>query len=331
MTVRNAWRSGLASDPIPGLLAAGQPAIAYFTRRDLLDETVEPVDTLWELSEVARLVRKQQPDGSWRYPSKQVGPDEDYAQLETFRNLGLLVEKYGLSRRHPAIERAAMFLFSRQTQEGDFRGIYSSQYAPNYSAAIMEILIKAGYEDDPRIERGLDWLLTIRQDDGGWASPVRTAGIPWAEAVQSPEPIAPVRSRPFSHLFTGMVLRSFAAHPVRRRSPEARQAGLLLASRLFKADKYLDRREPLYWEKLTFPFWFPDVVSALDSLSLLGLPATEPPIREALDWLCARQQPDGQFTPKLLKGGRDPHQSWWVCLAICRVFRRFAEQGDSAW
>ena len=46
------------------------------------------------------------------------------------------------------LEKAAEFLFQRQTTEGDFRGIYGTQYSPNYSAAIMELLIKSGYSDD---------------------------------------------------------------------------------------------------------------------------------------------------------------------------------------
>jgi hypothetical protein len=36
------------------------------------------------------------------------------------------------------------------------------QYTPNYSAAIMELLIKAGYSTDVRTEKGFQWLLSIR-------------------------------------------------------------------------------------------------------------------------------------------------------------------------
>ena len=50
------------------------------------------------------------------------------------------------------------------------------QYSTTYSPAIMELLIKAGYDNDPRILKGFDWLLSIRQDDGGWALPFRTMG-----------------------------------------------------------------------------------------------------------------------------------------------------------
>jgi hypothetical protein len=64
------------------------------------------------------------------------------------------------------MRQAAEYLFSHQTNEGDFRGIYGTQYSPNYSAAIMEFLIKAGYARDERIAQGFQWLLHIRSVTG---------------------------------------------------------------------------------------------------------------------------------------------------------------------
>lgn len=54
-----------------------------------------------------------------------------------------------------------------KTAAGDLRGIYGSQYSPNYTAAILELLIGAGLGDDPRVRRALEWLLAMRQADGG--------------------------------------------------------------------------------------------------------------------------------------------------------------------
>jgi len=58
-----------------------------------------------------------------------VRSQENYDQLETFRQLGTLVDKFGYTRDHQAVERAAGFLFSFQTEQGDFQGIYGNQYA----------------------------------------------------------------------------------------------------------------------------------------------------------------------------------------------------------
>jgi hypothetical protein len=123
-------------------------------------------------------------------------------------------------------------------------------------------------------------------------------------------------------LVTGVVLRAFAAHSKWRKSKEARVAGELLASQLLKRDRYPDRADVSYWTKFTFPFWFTDLLSALDSLSLLGFTAEHPQIRKGLDWLVSRQRPDGLWDVERLKHSSDTLS---IALAICRVFRRFFE------
>lgn len=319
------WRAQLRIDPLPYLLSSNNQAIHYFVKRDILDEHVEPRETIWQLPAAQKLLSRQQPDGSWKYPGggkPHLRSHENYNMLETYRILGELVEKYGFTTSHPSIQKAADFLFQFQTNEGDFRGIYGPQYATTYSSAIMELLIKTGYHRDPRIEQGFRWLLSCKQNDGGWAIPLRTVKMNYYEAMRTPHPVQPDRSKPFSHLVTGIVLRAFAAHPTYRKTKEAQQAGVLLASRLFKPDPYPDRNTMNYWMSVSFPFWFTDVVSALDSLSLLGFHCNEPSISSSLDWLRKRQNDNGLFNVKLLKG-KDKDLPVWICFATCRIFRRF--------
>jgi len=324
MKAKLGWRDTLKVDPIPALLAARNPAIPYFVRRDLLGEDAGSIESLWQLPEAQRLVRRQLPSGAWSYPGGRhhVRSQENYDLVEAYRSLGFLVEKYALDRRHPAIERAAAYLFSRQTEEGDFRGIYGAQYSPNYSAGILELLIKAGFADHPGIDHGFHWLLSIRQDDGGWAIPMRAYGIPLQAAMNKRKPLQPIRSKPFSHLVTGIVLRAFAAHPHYRKLPDAGRAAELLMSRFFQRDSYTDRSATSYWEAVSFPFWFTDIVSSLDSLSLMGLPANLPAIQLALKWLRRQQHSEGWFRVRLLKT-LDKELHLWVCLAICRCLKRF--------
>ena len=317
----------LRVDPAPLLVSSSNTAIAFFARRDLLGSGSEPVGVLWDLPEARRVVARQSQNGSWRYPGgkRSIRSQENYDQLETFRQLGILVEKFGFTRQHSSIERAASYLLSFQTDEGDLRGIYGNQYATTYVGAILELLIKAGYVDDPRIARALGWLLAMRQCDGGWAIPVRTVGVPFPEFVDvtlHPEPLAPDRSKPSSHLVTGMVLRAFAANPAWLKAIDVQGAGELLASRLYKRDTYADRGEVSYWERVSFPFWFTDIVSSLDTLSRLGFDTEISTISAALARLRELQRADGTFAFRLLRA-KDKDLPWWICLAVCRILKRW--------
>jgi hypothetical protein len=314
----------LAHDPVPWLLSAKDAAVTTFVRRDLLGVKVD-VRTLWDLRDPQRLVGRQQANGSWRYPVKK-SPPQNYDLYQTFVTLGELVGKYGFDRRHPAVAKAAQYVFSCQTAAGDFRGIYGNQPAHTYTPALMEVLIGAGYGDGPEIARAFRWLLATRQDDGGWAIPTRTRDLnlvkDWAAITSQPE-VEADPTRPFSHLVTGMVLRAFAAHPRYRRTAAAHRAAELLKSRLFKADKYSDRKGPEYWTKFTYPFQFTDLLTSLDSFGKLGFSADDADIVRAIDWFRKQQKPGGAFVFAMCRGIGDKRLPLWLGLALCRALLRF--------
>ncbi len=318
----NSWQDDLKVDPVPYLMSSGNEAIKYFTLRDLLDRNVGSIKLLWELPNVKKILKKQKSDGSWNYPSVASIPQVDYTQYQTYLILSELVEKYGFNKEHESIKNAAEFLFQFQTNEGDFRGIYANQYSTTYSPAIMELLIKAGYVNDPRILMGFNWLLSIKQEDGGWALPFRTVGKNLGDAYQNCEVIQPDKSKPFSHVVTGMVLRAFAAHHQYRKSHEAKKAGALLISRFFMNDKYPDRKSKDFWERVTFPFLYTNIISALDSLYYLGFNKNNPEIIMALEFLRQKQNEAGDFDLKITRGS-DKYLNYWISIAICRLFKRY--------
>lgn len=315
----------LSHDAVPWLLSADDAAITTLVRRDLLGEEVN-VQALWEFAEPRRLVGRQLPNGAWRYPVEKPAP-QNYDLYETLNTLGILVYKYGFDRRHPAVEQAAGYVFSCQAELGDYRGIYGNQPAHTYTPILMEVLIEAGYGGHPSIARAFRWLLATRQHDGGWAIPTRTRDKrlvrDW-QAITAGAVIEADPARPFSHLVTGMVLRAFAAHPRHRTRPEALHAGELLKSRLFRSDKYSDRRGRDYWIKFTYPLQFTDLLTALDSLGRLGFSADDPDIASAITWFREQQRSDGSFELNMRRGIGDRRLPRWLGLAICRALLRFA-------
>jgi hypothetical protein len=320
------WTDHLKVNPLGILLGSDDVALVYAVERDLLGRTPGNIEDIWDLDHPQKLFARQRMDGAWVYKGNRPGDEfgENYELLQTWRNLRVLIEIYAFTREHPAVERAAEFIFSCQTTEGDIRGILSNQYTPYYMGAMMETLIKAGYAQDERIMKGFEWLLSMRQEDGGWVIPLQQHKMQAYYRLYDQPPILPERERPFSHMASGMVLRAFAAHPVFRARPEAIAAGNLLKARLFKKDAYTSRQAVDYWFKFQFPFWWTDLLTALDSLMRMEFPKEDREIQKAVDWFIQNQAVDGTW--KSTYGGlknNDPNS--WVTFAICRVLRYFLD------
>jgi hypothetical protein len=80
----------LRHDPVQWLLSAQDQAVTALVKRDLLGQEVNIVEKLWDLPEVRRILRRQQANGSWRYPVEKPSP-YNYDLYATFDTLGILV------------------------------------------------------------------------------------------------------------------------------------------------------------------------------------------------------------------------------------------------
>lgn len=328
------WLTQLKIDPLPILLKDDNLAVSYFAKRDLLSQELQDINWVWQLPQVQKVFLKQQPDGSWKHTDKETVsyPKHHYSLIETWKTLQPLVEHYEVKREHEGTKRAAEFLFSCQTSLGDFRGILANQYATYYTGAILALLIKIGYQDDSRVEKGFRWLLSMRQNDGGWTIPILTHNFDgktmYKLTSQYVEPIEPDKSKPFSHNWTDMVLRAFAMHPKYRNCSEAKVAADLLKSMFFQSDVYPSYQDAGYWVR--FLFWWPNIVTALESLSLMGYSKDDVDVKKALNWLIENQSSDGLWKLTYVKGAKDNsanaktlERRLWLTLEICRILKRF--------
>jgi hypothetical protein len=306
-------------EAIKTLLDSGNKAIITFTKKDLRGEEVN-IEQLWALLRVNNILKKQQPNGSWIYPNKKaiLRSPTNYNQYQTYKTVAELVEFYGLTNKHEAIRKAAKYLFSFQTKEGEFRGMYGNQYSPNYSASITEFLIKAGYKGI-RIKESLNWLLEMRQNDGGWAIPLRTRNEK-LEALNKKITIERDKTEPFSHLITGIVLRPFSLMSDYRK--KVKDAGMLLADRVFTRDKYSDRRGVEYWTKFTYPYHWTDILSTIDTLTLLGI-KNHPKINAIKQWFKKHKQENGTYKVNVMAGAKYKDVKYWITLQYLKVLKRF--------
>jgi len=341
------WLSEFKYDSIGSLLQSEDYAIIYFTKKDLLEENVDSIENLWDLPEIQRILEKQDPDGSWK-PKRRINEDTGvkYRLIETWRQLRVLIQQYEMEKSHIVIRNACEYVFSCQNPDGDIRGILANQYAPYYTGAIMFLLVKASYHDDPRIERGFKWLLKMRQDDGGWVigSP-GMIGIPDLTRAESNDLASNLKretvkffdkSKPFSAAGTGMVLRAFSVHPSYKNSEHALKAAELLKSKLFQKDNWTSFQHPDYWLRFQYPFWWNNLVSALDSLSLMGFSKNDNDIKKGLKWLIGHQGTDGLWKTSYSKIHKTPDDKrtfksrLWITLAICRIFKRFNQDKNNS-
>ncbi len=318
-------------DTVAALLATKDEAISYFTRHDLLQEKVGPIETVWAVPEVIKILRRQLPDGSWKGPAKKtpVYPENHAALVATYKALRTLVERYQFNRESTALVKAADYLFSCQTPEGDIRGFIGNQYATYYTGYILSLLLQAGYTEDPRVERGMQWLLKMRQDDGGWTVPLQThyfdGKTMYRLTGSYAEPVEPDRTQPFSHIGTDMALRAFAAHPAYNKSPEARRAGELLKSRFFQPDVYSSYREARYWTR--FVHWWPNLLTAMELLERLGFTADDPDMQKGIQWFFDNRKEDNlwdlEYGRKAVPQGKNYVQERaWLGLRIGRMIDR---------
>jgi hypothetical protein len=320
------WKRQLRRDPVPTLAASEDKALLWHLEREVTGRKAAPKESLWRLPEVGKILAKQQPSGAWRYPKQPPPPTGNYDLLETFRQLRFLVQMYRLDHNHPALRRAVEWVLSCQTSEGDIRGILGNQYMPYYHGMILALMIEAGYAEDPRVEAGLEWLLRMRQDDGGWIVPAQAiAPARKTPAFWHEEPLPPDRSKPNSHLATGMALRALALHPRFRKRKEARQAAERLKESFFLAEKYSDRKAPGYWVKLGFPYWWTDILMALDTVSLIGLGVQDAHVAAGVQWFVEHQESDGLWPTGYGHGQRAAASRQWVALRACIVMKRILD------
>ena len=311
------------------LLARGNLPILFWLKKDILGVPVDREHkNLQKFAARIRILEAQKPNGGWCKKKYEGHPrwEKTYYIVDTLRNIFRL-HNYGCTLEDKGVQLAVKFLFSTQTEEGDFRGAFLNEYAPTYHSLTLEILCRHGLDKDRRVQKGFRWIVNNRQNDGGWVIPCQTIKKEELKARYNPEaqltldPVMPDKEKPFSHLVTGMVLRAFAVSEKWSNSKEAQDAGELLLARFFKEDEYDYRRQSSHWEELSYPFFATDILSSLDALSKVGFSSEDESIQNSLVWLDKKQNSQGFWEASSAKATLEDHL--WVTLAVLRVLKKF--------
>jgi len=185
-------------------------------------------------------------------------------------------------------------------------------------------LIRLGYLDDPRVQRGIDWITTYQRfDDGASEAP---KGWPYGRRS--------CWGRHSCHMGVVKALKAPAEIPTDKRNDDVKRTiengvEYLLKHHIYKRSHDLTRVSKTEWLRFGFPLmWNTDALEILGILTGLGYRDSR--MEEALDLVVSKQDDQGRWKLENTFNGRfqvDIEQrgkpSKWITLNALRALKGF--------
>lgn len=293
-------------------------------------EAFDAKAAIMETGTVPAILARQKKEGYWETKA-------DYYVRTKYRGTVwqvIILAELGASGKDERIRKACEFLLaiSQDRQSGGFAyrgslggGGFHSAVIPCLTANMVWSLLRFGYQGDPRVERGIEWITTYQRfDDGEGRSPKGWPYERW-EACWGRHTC-----------LMGVVksLRALAEIPEPQRSPEVVRtietgAEYLLRHHLFKKSHDLSRPAKPKWLKFGFPtIWDSDALDVLLVLTRLG--CRDARMQDAVDLVVSKQDGQGRWPLENTFNGRfqvnieqKGKPSKWVTLNALRALRGY--------
>jgi len=346
------WKSVLKADPVGWLLEFENPSVRYFTLRDILDypdkdpEVMQARAAIRSYEKISTIFRRQKPEGYWGSAEQPYQPKYKSSYWQV-----MILGQMGLDKGDGRVRKACEHIFLFQLDNGGFstfkgegakreylsvkgralqRGAepppfetWAEQKIHEYEMScltgnVAAAMIRLGYASDERVRKALKWLVEIQNDDGGWLCPYWNAHI---------------QDRHGCFMGTISPLDAFSELPAEYRTSEieaAIESGVefLLMHRLFRADHHQFKVIKEAWLKLSFPWFFYDILRGLSVVTKLGY-SKDRRIDDAVQILLQKQDSDGKWILESTPSNRmqtDLEQkgkpSKWITLNALRVVKR---------
>jgi hypothetical protein len=338
------WKSYLHADPTEWLLETVNPSVRYFTLRDLLEKPETSKDVQEAKHEIMRtgvvpaILEKQKNGGYWE------DPDRFYSAKYkgTVWQLMILAE-LGAEGTEARIQEACEFILSHSQDHKSGGFAYSSstkqeggrhgEVIPCLTGNMVWSLIRLGYLNDPRLQRGIEWITTYQRFDDritqlptGWPYDRLKTGC---------------FGRHSCHMGAVKTLKALAEIPEDKRNTAVKQmiktgAEYFLLHHVFKSSHNLDKVPKPGWLKFGFPLMYQtDVLEILGILTRLGY--HDKRMQEAIDLVVSKQDAQGRWTLENTYNGRyqvnietKEKPSTWITFHALRVLKRYYRKGTNA-
>ncbi len=329
------WKTMLKADPTDWLLEKENPSVRYFTLRDILDRPDDEPET----AEAAREIMRTGLVPELLLKMSGLSYIKEYPRFYTCKYEGLVWQTILLAelgaRADKQIRDQCEYLLahSQETEDGGFSmheavktgGGRITEVIPCLTGNLVWSLIRLGYSDDPRVQKGIGWLVKFMvYNDGSEETPQ----VPPYDKYEM------CWGRHTCHMGVVKALKAFGAVPAEKRTGEindaiGKAAEFLLIHHIYKQSHDLGRVSKPGWRKFGFPLMYQtDVLEILDILTALGMADSR--MDEALELVVSKQDGAGRWILEntyssdrlLIPTGQKGEPSKWLTLRAMRVLKR---------
>ncbi len=330
------WKSVLKADPTDWLLEEDNPSVRYFTLSQIFGKPQNNSEVQATKKEimltgvVPKILDKQHDSGYWEAPEK----------FYTAKYKGtvwqlIILAELGADGQDERVKKACEFILanSQDHKSGGFSAWLSvkvgggrySGVLPCLTGNMVWSLIRLGFLGDPRVQRGIEWIVKYQRFDDGAAYPPKI--WPYEKATSC-------FGKHSCHMGVVKALKALAEIPAEKRSAGVadtieRGVEYMLKHHIYKRSHNLSKVSKPGWLRLGFPLMYQtDVLEILGILTSLGY--KDPRMQEAVDLVLSKQDENGRWTLENTFNGRfqtsieqKGNSSKWVTLNALKSLKNF--------
>ena len=329
------WKSVLKADPTEWLLGEDNPSVRYFMLSDVLEKNRSDPDVeeakraIMRTGLVPRILAKQKSGGYW-------GTAEDL-YMDKYRGTVwqlMVLAELGADSGDERVRKSCEFILnnSQDRESGGFAytsassgGGAHSRVFPCLTGNMVWSLIRLGYLDDARVQKGIEWIAVYQRFDDGVEKAAK--GWPYDEYETC-------WGKHCCHMGVVKALKALAEIPTEKRSANVKRtiekgAEYLLKHHIHKRSHDLTKVSKTEWLHFGFPMmWNTDALEILGILTRLGYRDSR--MQEAVDLVVSKQDANGKWRLERSFNGRfqvnieqKDKPSKWITLNVLRILKQF--------